>query len=789
MSEHPFVSKFRSALKQGPVTPQKKSDFNRWRNNPEKCKGEDKAEADRLWAQCESGGRSVSAGVNAGAIRAPAGFGGQRADNTSAGEPAVLGEAFHNPYTFIPFPAQAPHRHAPTPLTIDEIEKDRFTGIIDLEVKLLSPLMTNSPEPVREAGGHRTFGVLAIGEDVIVPATGVRGALRTLMSILTGGTLGYVDEEAWLCQGRDAKLGPAGKVTHGKEPEHAFLAEVVRPGGVGRDGVVQLGRTILVKADDIDQLAQRCRIINLPRPRPGQQTEHLWTDEGLTSLVNRYDEKHPWKIKLSGRPINRKGKREGLFLAAGSEITLPAGMWSAYAGRNRHGDHPELRKGDLVWLEPKSFELETISAAVDVKSIQWARWGREGERLLDVVAKRHSGQLPDAFNPDGKVDEVTDLFGQVPRKDMADEIPSYKDWKARKLSGPAPSFAARVRPGNLVFKGAKKKVQSVALAPLAPPHPGCAAFYRDTGSDLVNAADTVGNHNLPLRGYKVFRTTTERGELAPWKFTVQGVYNNKGTLNPPQQRVNKTCDLLPEDGAPLGCLRITVRAMNQRELMVLLAACAVDWRLGGGKPLGLGLCRATSVTLREFCDNGSLGVPVCMKRDGDAIAILPQSFAGELATDKELVKRMGLWQASQAPVAKLRYPRAVNENRNGKSRGGHVWFQRHAQPRKAVREGEHPKGLQVLHIAGDLAAKANAKALRAQPLPLFDQANPQADALYGHDLIAGEGPEWSEQTQDRRTLYKKLEPFDPARHARTGDQSGGNQGQNRDRRQNDRSRR
>ncbi len=37
--------------------------------------------------------------------------------------------------------------------------------------------------------GHKILSALTIDDDVIVPATGIRGALRTLMTILTGGTL------------------------------------------------------------------------------------------------------------------------------------------------------------------------------------------------------------------------------------------------------------------------------------------------------------------------------------------------------------------------------------------------------------------------------------------------------------------------------------------------------------------------------------------------------------------------------------------------------------------------
>jgi hypothetical protein len=709
----------------------------------------------------------------------------QRADNAAAGDPKVLGQAFHNPYTFIPFGRNPPRRHPPTPISIDEIETDRFTGVIDLEVKLLSPLLTANPTPAREERGHREHDVLAIGDDVIVPATGIRGALRSLMAVLTGDTLGHIDEEAWLCQGRDARLGPASKLTQGQVPERVFLAEVVKPGGARSSGSVRVGTTRLVKADDLDRLAQQSGMGSLPRPRPGQPVEHLWTDEALARL-SRQGGPNDWKVKLSGRPINRKGKREGIFSASGQEITLLAPLWSAYQGRHRHADHPELRPGDLVWLEPTP-GCQEIRSADDVKSIQWARWGREGERLLDVVWKHHRSLLPDSINPDGFVDEVTDLFGQVPRPDLTRKLPIDAGPEPK----PAGPFAARVRCGNLRFAGAKGKVTATTLAPLCPPHPGCAAFYRDAGmAELGRAADEISNHHLPLRGYKVYRTTRERGTSAPWNYSEQGVYGDDGALKAPKQKVNKTCELLGEENAPTGELRLTVRALSGRELALLLAACSVDWRLGGGKPLGLGHCRVFAATLRELRDDGSLGDPIGLRRPGADPGSLPAPYDAELAADPEIVKRMAIWQASQKPVQRLRYPRAVIENLQKKNRGGHAWFQRHAQPSKAG-DGQHPRGLQTLHLSSDgpLANAANAARLRAQPLPAFDPAEPEADLLYGHDLLAGEGPEWSDPGPDRRTLHKKLEPFDPKKHGRPRDESGGPQGQSRETRGEDRRRR
>ena len=53
--------------------------------------------------------------------------------------------------------------------------RQRLTGVLELDVTTESPLLTCHPQPLSESGGHKTYGVLTIGLDVIVPATGIRG--------------------------------------------------------------------------------------------------------------------------------------------------------------------------------------------------------------------------------------------------------------------------------------------------------------------------------------------------------------------------------------------------------------------------------------------------------------------------------------------------------------------------------------------------------------------------------------------------------------------------------------
>ncbi len=744
---HPEIKRFATLLRDGKVDKLKVIEFQKFRDG-KKIPEELKPIVDELLAEHAARGTAASANVLKTQFGPPAAArGGMTAatDHKQAASAACLGEPFHNPYTFVPFGSK-PVRRQPTLLTADESDRSRFTGLIRLKVRTLSPLLTCNPIPVGPASDFKTYEALTIGDDVVVPSSGVRGSLRTLLTVLTGGTLGYLDETLWLCQGRDLPLGPKGETSPPTTPERAFLGRVVEAGSATRSGRIELGETTLISIED---LAKQLPNVDGRRPKLDKNREPI--------ALGKYF------VKLSGRRVGTKGvQREGLFEPGGRFVELPPAIWAAYQGRYRHGDVPELRAGDLVWLEPRRPDLQRIESADDIASLQWARWGRRGKRLLDLVRERHPQVMPDAFNPDGLVDEVTDLFGQVPRPELA----RAAFGAAAERGEPAPAFAARVRPENLVFRGAKRSLdRSVRLAPLTAPHPGCIAFYRDNDDlDGISVRD-------PLRGYKVYRTTKERGDKAPWHYAVQGVYNDSGDLRKEQQRVSKTCDLLREGLE--GTLQISVRSLSERELAILLLACAVDWRLGGGKPLGLGHCRVTHVQVLD--ENGTERL-AWQPTGGAALeraepAPLPSPFAASVPGD--LAERARFYQATQRPVERLRYPRAVSENRNRKQRGGHAWFARHAQGKKSA--DSNPAGLQVLWVADTLRTQAGGKnQIRAQALPPFDPARPGADALFGYDCIAQNANIAGQR--DGRSIISRMEPFNPSAHARDTDASGGSDG-------------
>lgn len=619
--------------------------------------------------------------------------------------PKVIGEPFHNPYTFIPFASKpVRERRVPTVLTIDETPEGfishPYTGVLQLRVETISPLLTSNPIAVNaaEKGKHQAYRALTIDDDVVVPATGVRGSMRTLLTILCSGTLGYLDQTAFLVQGRDMSLGPSIRNDLSK-PTRVDLGLVIRAGSVTRPGRIQLGETRLVKLRDIERLVRNSTEQLALDRRPGAQPLWIQLDaQGKPVTVSKSrSDNTPWRLRLSGPVVGgrrmEERKTEAVFLAGGLEFEIPPTLWSDYSGRNAFGVRPMLQDQDLVWLSPKRTNngYATIRSADDIESLQWARLGKKGRKLSNGIPQQFH---PDSEQTDGKVDEITDLFGQVTNSGQG--------------------FAGRINPENVVFESCKSKCQTTTLAPLSPPHPGCIAFYRDN-----HDADRIDATKDMVRGYKVYRTSMESGAQGPWNFAVQGVYDQR-RLKVPQQNVNKTVELLPVGST--GKLQIAFRALSKREFALLVQACSVPWRLGGGKPLGLGACKVTIIgVVNEFGEDKS------------------SSWLSDWHQEvKDIADRVKMWEATQQPVPRLRYPRAVR----GNSRGGHAWFQYFARPRMANDPEKLTPGLMPVYIDGELKDKAqqagerlgNPAAIRGQQLPFFDPENPLDDLLFGYDV-------------------------------------------------------
>jgi CRISPR-associated protein (TIGR03986 family) len=639
--------------------------------------------------------------------------------------PSLIGFPFHNPYTFIPFTKNG-NRNKPTLQTADETEKDRFTGIIELKVTTQSPLLTYLPEKNKQTG-HAEYNALTIGNDVIVPATSVRGALRYLLTVVTGGPLTVVDEEMFLCQGRDLPMDIDSASRRNPNAKPCCLARVVNPGNSKHDGTIQLGETVIVPAVDIKNKYHGN--FEDKRPKDKQDVHYLWVNYHsgkIISVSEKQDVTHNWQVKLCGKPVNAKGiKREGIFLATGKEIKLSVKYWLAYANRNRLGARPELKKGDLIWLELESSDISVCCTENNIASIQWARWGRQGTELTKILDNE---VLPDYQKNDGNVATVTDMFGIVPVSNKNSDIPA---------------FAGRIRSDNLVFLDGKEHLTPMfPLAVLASPHPGCLPFYRNGNAQPLN-------QNSPLAGYKVYRTSKHTGvddKDASWKFENQGVYDDKGNIKDgTKEKVNFSAKLLKPNVE--GTIRLSVRSLSMKELALLVLVCDNNtWRLGGGKPLGLGQC---NVEIKKILDEFGNE----FAKDNPKLSVL----------DSETFKRFNIWKKTQEPVELLRYPKTATRNKNKIIRGGLTWFSNLGTPKKDGESGY--RGMQMVRFVD--------RDIQGQVLPTFK--TDATDFLYGYDVFLEEVG----KDGNKNVYHFPPEQFDPEKHSQGNEQSGGFQGQNR----------
>ncbi|MBQ7650814.1 MAG: hypothetical protein IJS15_07635, partial [Victivallales bacterium] len=359
--------------------------------------------------------------------------------------------------------------------------------------------------------------------------------------------------------------------------------------------------------------------------------------------------------------------------------------------RNRNSVRTQLKKGDRVWLEPKAAG-QKITSGHDVTSIPGARGGRIGVRFLEILKKKCEHMVPDSLREDGLVDVTSDLFGNVP-------MTEGKGYEA---------FAARVRPENLVFSSPKTFWNQ--MPPMGVPHPGCKAFYA-TNDDY----DAISLEDMP-RGYKVYRTSSDVGDKAPWLYRNQPIFD-KASPKPfaSAGKMTRECELL-QDGMS-GKLRISYRSLSRGEFALMLLILSCDLRLGGGKPLGLGHAVVTSV--KAYDETGAETLSWAPSER----ASLPEAYT-DLVSDT-VKRRAKLYCQTQVPVEMMRYPRAMSSN--GNQRGGMCWFGTFASNKK-----NSTTGLQT--VQARLPGMASEQQVRAQGLPRFDMNDLNGDLLYGYDV-------------------------------------------------------
>ncbi|NLG85434.1 MAG: TIGR03986 family CRISPR-associated RAMP protein [Firmicutes bacterium] len=112
---------------------------------------------------------------------------------------------FLNPYNFVRTiqksrPKEHPLGDCPPP------PHDRYVGLtgrITCKAKVITPLFISDSHAVREAGGHRTYRFFQYGGKPAIPATSLRGMVRSVFEALTNSCFAVFQKDGFLKGGRE----------------------------------------------------------------------------------------------------------------------------------------------------------------------------------------------------------------------------------------------------------------------------------------------------------------------------------------------------------------------------------------------------------------------------------------------------------------------------------------------------------------------------------------------------------------------------------------------------------
>lgn len=535
---------------------------------------------------------------------------------------------FINPYTFVPFPAAIVRER---PAGHDALGPGRMSGVLEVSFEFTSPMQ--APE-----------GAIS-GQRLRLPGASVKGALRSLHETLAGGCLRVLDED-YVPSYRDAAAVPHSEWT-------LAVAETVTRDGQPLtvrlcDPVVWVGAAQL-RAAWGSRLSSGNRVtFDPPREMTGLERYELPAD----ATVERGGD---WVVLLTDagarRPETRL-KKPGAYFAACGRVgddtavrSVDETAWRAFrravaGAREAAQQRAAQRAGEssAQWV-PVKFRGEEIgrrkaaTGRFDVGDVLWARrrpGGAEVDGLRLAAIWRHAGtgplgtRVPDALHP---CPPSTSSPGSAGADDELLLCPSCRLFGAADARTPDAgsgarqrAYAGHVRFGDAVSDG-PVELTLFQRAPLGAPRPGAGQFYLRYSS----TAPATSENAAPTREWGA----------APDGATARLVRGRKyywhadPTRQPVPRHVARSHQINPRmlmerQLAPAGTVLravLTFDNLSDAEVGGLLATLQPDLvlpaeepdsrplrlRLGGGKPLGLGSCRAIISNVRVWSARSRYG--------------------------------------------------------------------------------------------------------------------------------------------------------------------------------------
>lgn len=454
---------------------------------------------------------------------------------------------FVNPYTFVPH-VVSPERHAPAGHAA--MEADRFSGVLEVTLTARTPLLVGG----FPAGGPAGSDVKGLPRrkdgTVMIPGSGLMGAVRSLHEVLAGGCLRVVDpgwvpvhrHPATTAETADLRLAVVWEVDEGQAKSVALCDDWMRiprellPGsGGGEDDLPRTG----------DQLSYRSpKRMGGDALRIGSEDHPDWTAPGEITRIRRMSPVTDdcWVLLVTDTNARRvpadsdkkPAKRSAVHYAAGrighdapvcaiAEVT-----WENYKKTVKGAD--DLRRASLTKAGASDGEEPAWGKRPPEYADVWwppqedssggSRTGSRQERQkigrrLRARSCLHRGQ-PVWVKVSGRT--VTEirlsvlwryLGGWTVGERLGDAGPCTEpdklcwscrmfgsaDTGGREETGLAVqhSYRGHIRIDDLLARGDVEPV-TWQLAPLASPRPGAGQFYLDNSAvpdrDRIAARDT-----------------------------------------------------------------------------------------------------------------------------------------------------------------------------------------------------------------------------------------------------------------------------------------------------------
>jgi len=515
-------------------------------------------------------------------------------------EPKQMGYCFLNPYNFVRYldnPTPEPTADSPEKLLMWRCPPpphDRYVGLsgrITCKVKTITPLFISDSHAIGDENGHKTYRFFRYGGKPALPASSLRGMVRSVYEAATNSCFAVFDDRRLEFRerpeyGNKVKDG-AGIVNELPDSDNEgeiVLCHIAKVGAY-YEGDDQWKNVLGRKPDGQSWECGDWAVARAKSLRQGYVVRELSTAKDRLQPLGDGEKYIEGRLKITGKDEGTTKRSEFLFLNPDKHGCLGIVSFgtkemkeynSVLAGQREHEELPaspqssKLSKGNLVWVETegkgKHRRTKRI-VRVQVPRIPYRH--TIGELLPDFL---HHCTNYDALCPACRV------FGWVYQKEKGEEIPQDK----------VTAYAGRVR-----FSHGEAEERTLGyedpkpLAILSTPKPTTTEFYLLNSNGEPGPDVDYDDESARLRGRKFYR---HHGEASPQEYT-------RAPMDEPQKdNQNRTVRDALKPGAKFA-FTVNFENLAPVELGALLYALELEddlvHRLGYAKPLGFGSIKVT----------------------------------------------------------------------------------------------------------------------------------------------------------------------------------------------------